>query len=327
MGKQSLADKIQVFKNFFFSSLNKEFLIFVFFLFLSGAFWLLMTLNETYEHEIRLPLRLVNVPKNTVILGDQEDTLRIVVRDKGYFICGYLYGDMLRSVDVNFQSYKKKDNKMVFTQQELQKLAMQRLYVSSRIVSAKLEKDGFYFNQGQHKRVPLKFVGSLKAAKNNYISRVEVSPKVIDVYGSKALLDSIKQAFTESVRFYNINDTLTRVVSLKKIRGVKFVPDVVRMTVYPDVLTEGSFEVPIRAQNMPEGKKLRTFPPRVLVSFVVGVSVLRSVKAEDFHVAADYNEITKQPAEKCVLHLVSAPQAVRNPRLQFDKVDYIVEEN
>ena len=40
-------------RNFLFSRTNGEFLIFLFFLILSGIFWLLMTLNETYEKEIQ----------------------------------------------------------------------------------------------------------------------------------------------------------------------------------------------------------------------------------------------------------------------------------
>ena len=54
-GKQSIYNAI---RNFLFSSANKEFLIFLFFLSLSGIFWLMMTLNETYEKEFKLPVRL-----------------------------------------------------------------------------------------------------------------------------------------------------------------------------------------------------------------------------------------------------------------------------
>ena len=50
-----------------FSQMNKQFLIFLFFLILSGMFWLMMTLNETYEKEICVPVRLVGQPKNVVV--------------------------------------------------------------------------------------------------------------------------------------------------------------------------------------------------------------------------------------------------------------------
>ena len=54
-------------KNFLFGFVNKEFLIFLFFLALSGTFWLLMTLNESYEKELKIPVYLTNIPKNVII--------------------------------------------------------------------------------------------------------------------------------------------------------------------------------------------------------------------------------------------------------------------
>ena len=38
----------QYIRDFFFSRTNKEVLLFVFFLAISGIFWLMLTLNETY---------------------------------------------------------------------------------------------------------------------------------------------------------------------------------------------------------------------------------------------------------------------------------------
>ena len=42
---------VDIIRNFLFSVVNKQFLIFLFFLAFSGIFWLLMALNETYERE------------------------------------------------------------------------------------------------------------------------------------------------------------------------------------------------------------------------------------------------------------------------------------
>ena len=67
-----------------FSQMNKQFLIFLFFLFLSGMFWLMMTLNETYEKEICVPVRLVGQPKTVVVTTEMVDTVKVMVRDKGY---------------------------------------------------------------------------------------------------------------------------------------------------------------------------------------------------------------------------------------------------
>ena len=54
----------QIVRKFLFNQLNREFLTFLFFLALSGTFWLLLTLNETYEREFKIPVKVVNIPKN-----------------------------------------------------------------------------------------------------------------------------------------------------------------------------------------------------------------------------------------------------------------------
>ena len=94
-------------RNFLFSTVNGEFLIFLFFLCLSGIFWLLMTLNITYEREFKVPVRIVNVPENVVLTSDETDTIRVVLRDKGLVLVRYYYGTGLKPLDLNFKSYAR----------------------------------------------------------------------------------------------------------------------------------------------------------------------------------------------------------------------------
>ena len=97
----SIRNILKAVRNFLFSGLNKEFLIFLFFLALSGAFWLMMTLNETMEREYKIPMRLVGTPRNAVITGDLPDTVRITVRDKGFTLITYAF----RPLNFKFNNY------------------------------------------------------------------------------------------------------------------------------------------------------------------------------------------------------------------------------
>ena len=74
----------QFIRNLLFSWMNKEFLIFLFFLLLSGIFWLMMALNDTYEREVKIPLSLDKIPKKVVVTSNTEDTLRVTLRDRGF---------------------------------------------------------------------------------------------------------------------------------------------------------------------------------------------------------------------------------------------------
>ena len=98
------------------------------------------------------------------------------------------------------------------------------------------------------------------------------------------------------------------------------------MTIYPDILTEESVEVPIEAVNMPEGKILRTFPSKIKVTFTVGGSRFRNIRPEQFVVVADYDDITNHPSDRCPIKLSQFPNEIRRPKLEMTQVDYLIEQ-
>lgn len=327
MAKNSLLGNIEAFRDSFFRYVNREFLIFLFFLALSASFWVLMSLNETYEKEITIPVRLVDVPKSVVLTSDTNDTLRVTVRDKGFTLSAYLYGDKIRGINVSFRHYAGKNGWGVVNSQELQKLIYPQLFSSSRIISVKPDKYEFSFNYGLNKRLPVRLNGNILPGKSYYIARVDVEPKYVDVYASKSLLDSIHTALTSRLRIANVADTTVYHVNVKQVRGAKFVPSQIKVTVYPDVLIEDFIEVPVQAVNMPEGKILRTFPPRIKVTYAVGASMFRRVSEDDFKIVVDYNDLIDNPSEKCTVTLKASSAVVRNARLENNQVDYLIEED
>lgn len=314
-------------RNFLFSSANREFLTFFFFLVLSTIFWLMTALNETYEREIGVPAYLVNIPKNVVVTSDMEDTVRVTVRDKGFALLAYTYGEGIRPINVNFQSaITRQSGYGVVSSQELMKMINQRFSGSSKIVQVKPDRLDFHYNYGLSRQVSVKMSGHVVPGKSFYLARTRFWPEKVTVYGSKQVLDSLRFVKTVPINITNFNDTVLRTVALETIKGVKIVPNTVRIGLYPDILTEENIEVPITAINMPEGKVLRTFPQRVTVNFIVGASMFRSISPEQFAVVVDYNEIIDHPSDKCSIHLRETPQGVRNARLKMTQVDYLIEE-
>ena len=82
-----LSEKI---KNFLLSDKSREFLIFLFFFFIAGGFWLLQTLNSDYEAEFSIPVRLKGVPNNVVITSEPSSELRVKVKDRGTVLLNYM---------------------------------------------------------------------------------------------------------------------------------------------------------------------------------------------------------------------------------------------
>lgn len=316
----------QYVRNFLFSKINKELLIFLFFLALSGIFWLSLTLNDTYEQEFAIPVSIIDVPKNAVLTSEEIDTIKMTIRDKGIVLAAYQYGDYLKDIHINFRNYTRNNGTGVILAQDLQKLVYQRLLTGSKIISTKPEKLEFYYNYGTKKQVPVRWSGRVIPEELYFISRVDYSPDSVTVYASDEKLDSINMVYTEPLNYANFRDTLVVNCQLSKLKGVKMVPDHIKVSFFTDVLTEERIEgIPIKGINMPEGKELRTFPAKVTVSFVTGVNIYRNLRPEDFLVVADYQEIKKNPSEKCRIYLKDVPAGISRAKLETTMVDYLIE--
>ena len=319
----SVRNILKAVRNFLFSGLNKEFLIFLFFLALSGAFWLLMTLNETMEREFKIPMRLIGVPGNAVITGELPDTVRVTVRDKGFTLVTYDF----RPLVFRFSNYADEDEgKGVIPLTDVQKQVLSQMYGSSKLLQVKPGAFDFYFTYGTSKKVPVVFRGKITTSKSYYLAHTEFYPSIVTVYANKQQLDKLQTVEIEPFNYRNLQDTIRQAVKIRKIRGVKIVPSTVRLSVYPDVLTEEAIEVPITAINMPPGMVLRTFPSKVTVRFTIGASLFRTIKPNLFKVVVDYEELAANPSDKCTLQLRSVPRSVSKASLEIDRVDYLLEQ-
>ena len=320
---RSVRNILKAVRNFLFSGLNKEFLIFLFFLALSGAFWLLMTLNETMEREFKIPMRLTGVPRNAVMTGELPDTVRVTVRDKGFTLVTYDF----RPLVFRFSNYADEDEgKGVIPLTDVQKQVLSQMYGSSKLLQVKPGAFDFYFTYGTSKKVPVVFRGKITTSKSYYLAHTEFYPSIVTVYANKQQLDKLQTVEIEPFNYRNLQDTIRQAVKIRKIRGVKIVPSTVRLSVYPDVLTEEAIEVPITAINMPPGMVLRTFPSKVTVRFTIGASLFRTIKPNLFKVVVDYEELAANPSDKCTLQLRSVPRSVSKASLEIDRVDYLLEQ-
>ena len=306
--------------------MSKEILIFIFFLILSGIFWFILTLNETYEREIKVTMQIKGIPKNVVLTSNEIDTLRVVVRDKGWMLIRYLY-DKNRNINISYKNYDRGNGYGIASASDVKRLINQQLEMSTTISSVKPDRIEFFYNNGERKRVPIRWAGRVIPEQLYFISHVQYWPDSVDIYSSKEKLDSISAIYTEALNYVGFRDTLMVTCKTSHPKDVKVVPDQVRIGFYTDVLTEESLDgIPIKAINMPAGKVLRTFPPKVKVHFVTGVSQFRTLRPEDFTVIADYQEIMQNPSDKCNIYLKVIPHGISKAALDIKQVDYLIEE-
>ena len=307
---------------------GKEILVFLFFLALAGVFWLLTTLNESFEQEVHIPLRFTNVPKDVVLTSGEADTLRVTVRDKGISLITYLYKTDLTPVIIDFNRYKQADGTGVVPRNDLLRLVETRLPASATALSVKPENERFYYNYGERKRVPVRLKGQVEPDPLYFIADTIMSADTVTIYASRQKLDSIKYVTTETLRCVGFADSTTVNTRLQPMVGVKMVPANITVHFVADMLTEVTVDdIPVGCENMPQGKVLRTFPAKVSAHFVTGVKNAQRISVVDFSVVADYFELVQDSLSQCNVYLHSYPAGIERVRLEPDHVDFLIEEN
>lgn len=320
-------DSLRTIRDFLFSKTNREFLIFLLFLAVSGIFWLMMTLNETYEKEVKFPIRYVNVPQNAVLTSGESDSIRMNISDKGFSLITFIYSSELPTVDIDFTKYASSDGTGNVSSVDLQRLIEHKLPTSAKITSIKTENFVFYYNYGEKKKVPVRWRGHLKTDPHYFIAKTVIYPDSITIFAPREKLDSIHYIYTRELNYSDIHDTLIVKSELQQLKGVKTIPSSVTIHILTDVLTEETIDsIPVIGINMPQGKVLRTFPSRVSVKIVTGMKNYQAIMPSDICVVADYEQFKDNTSDKCPIRLDKLPEGITRATLQVNQVDYLIEE-
>lgn len=317
---------IQKIRKFLLSNKCKECLVFLFFVLVSFAFWMLQTLDDVYQTEFKVPLRLKNVPKEAVLTSELPNEVRVRVEDRGTVLLNYMLGRTFFPVSFDFNDYRDKGTHVHISSAELLKKVAAQLNVSTHLISVRPDTLDFIYTMGKAKKVPVRLNGEVRAGLQYYVSHIGFVPDSVIAYAPQEVLDTLTAAYTEQVDLENVADTLHKRVSLQKLKGVKFVPAYNDLSVYVDMYSEKTVEVPIVGINFPANKVLRTFPSKVQVTFQVGLMHFKEISSEDFFIGVTYEDILKTNGDKLLLTLKSVPDYVSHARIIPASVDYLIEQ-
>ncbi len=307
-------------------AMDKQFLIFLFFVALSTVFWLFKSLGADYEMEFDVPLRLVNVPEKAVITTGLPRYLRVVVRDRGYVLLQYRYVSPFSPVAVDFAQHTAASGHAVALAGEYVRQAARQLPPTAHIVSYRPDTLEYFYNYGAFRRVPVRLQGRFRARERFGVSGVTVTPDTVSVCALQEILDTLTAAYTVPQKAAGLSGDTAVTAVLRPIRGAKFTPPSVTARVYVDQITEKTVQVPIQFVNFPATKVLRTFPSKVNITFQVGASRYSRVTARDFVLVVSYGEIAGNKTGKHALRLKTVPPGVSNVRITPGEVEFLIED-
>ncbi|HBE55565.1 MAG TPA: hypothetical protein DDW22_06120 [Prevotellaceae bacterium] len=309
------------------SSKARETLVFLFFLAISYGFWLLQTLNESFDIRLQVPLRLTGVPGNVVITTPLPSQISVNVHDRGTSLVRYLRSRELEPLDLDFAAY---DNgaasaRVQIPVQDIQRAVQSRLEATGHIQSIHPDTIEYYYSRGPAYRLPVRVCGKVTTTPQNYLVGLRAEPDTLTVYAPMQVLDTM-QAVYVSVAMSQLTGSTTVKAAPRGMKGVRYDPPGVKVTAMVDYFTEKTVEVPVIGLNFPGDKVLRTFPGKARVTFRVGSSQFSRYTADNFVLAVTYEELLRNHSPKYRLHLKSLPEGVSNVRIVPQEIDYLIEQ-
>lgn len=306
---------------------SKSFLTFLFFLTLSTAFWCFEAFKEVNTVEISVPLRLTNIPENVVVTTELPKDVRITLRDKNSSLFFYRYFQTMAPVEIDFSHYANPSCHVRLPKEDVRRGLKNNFETSTELLGLRPDTLEYFYSYGTSKTVDTRLQGKLAPADGYYIVRQELHPALATVYATERQLDTISAALTLPYYHTDLTESFSTQIYLQDVKGAKFLPDTVRLSVEVDRLVEKTLALPVQPLNFPEDVRLRTFPMKVNVTFQVGMKEFRNVTEADFKLVLDANDLTDVTANTCAVRIVEQPAAAFRLRLSQSEVEFLIEKS
>ena len=312
--------------------INKDVIIFCFFLLLSFIFWYLNSLGKDVEYSLKYPVRYINLPEERVLAEDLPPRLDIYLKGPGYSILKLkLSGNRAPLVlDVSSISYRRVPGSRtlsyyVITSGLIPKLNNQ-LRAECDITSVKPDTLFFEFDKIITKQVTI--IPSVEVITDKqYLVKgnLLIEPDTVTITGPKRILDTIKSLKTKYRRYKGVNETITRVLPIETSDEYSVSSRKVVITVPVEQFTEAELRVPVKIINSPDSINIKIFPDAVTVKCLVAVSDYKKIGEIPFEVILDVSKADLNSSDKIPVAFRNIPQFVTSLRITPAKVDFLIE--
>lgn len=303
---------------------NKQFLVFLLFLFISTMFWFLQSLNNKENINILLPLEYVNVPKDVIFATEPPDVVNVQLRDKGVNLINYSLG-RINPVEIDLSLFSPKRERVVITREKLIPIISEELKSSTELVTLYSDSLVLIYAGKEGVEKPVKLNSDVTISYNCIRNdSTIIRPSSVTVYADSSILSSIDEVETELLILKEVSDTTVVKLKLKEIYGTKIEPNEVEVVVPIEELISKRLSLPIGQINFPDNISVITFPANADIDVMIPMSQFPQTDNSKFRLNVDYRQY-KYNNQKLPLVLTKVPDYIERISIIPDSVEYIIE--
>ena len=299
-----------------------RFRFFLFFLLLSFTFWTSTKLSNTYIVEESFSIIWINIP-NGIIPSSENQQMNVSISASGIEILIYRLINKSINISLSQADFSREKGLVDLRGQEF--FIQKQFFENTKLNILNPLFLEFKFSRLEEKvfTVVPQIEINLRAG---YLidSSLKVTPDSILVRGPKSILDTLNSIQSESITADDLYENFRKKVNLRSIPEIQLSESKVTVEVAVSRYTEKEFLLNVEVINLPLGTRVKLFPPKAKVRVTLPLSLLRTIKASDFNLVVDYNNIFKNAEKKLDLIMIRRPSSVKKVILEPKKVNYLI---
>jgi hypothetical protein len=312
--------------------IDREVVVFSFFLLLAFIFWYLNSLEKSVEYNMEYPVRYINLPKERVLEDDLPAAIDLYLKGPGYSILKLkLAGNRSPVIlDVSTINYRRVPGSRTFsyyiiTTGLIPKLRNQ-LRTECEISSIKPDTLFFSFDRIITKKVQVTPHIEVSTEKQYLVKgKILAYPDTISITGPKRILDTIYTVKTKLKKLRGVNETITKSFALVTPEGCTISSRKVTLTIPVEQFTEAEINVPVKILNCPDSITVKIFPDVVSVKCLVAIGDYKKFEEIPFEVVLDLAMVDLNSSEKIPVGFRNIPPFVSSLRVTPSTVDFLIE--
>lgn len=302
---------------------------FLFFLFLSAFFWLLIKLSDKYTVTYIFKLQFTDVPAELWMPAQDTHEIKVSILTTGYNILKVNLlksGNPTLSIPLNQVPYRRQNGNLYsISAQSLRDELSSSLNIDGGELLFNENEIFFRLEKLQSKTVDVKLQNALQF-RNQYelYSEPILKPQKVQIYGPKALLDSISYVETERLQQQDVFENFTASLKLAlPSKDIKAGVDKIQVEVDVASFTEASAMIEIEKLGQ---SQLRLFPAEAQVFYSIALRDFQLIDEQAIKLQIDTSMLSTRPARLNVV-LTASPSVIKIKRIVPDQVEYLIMKN
>jgi YbbR domain-containing protein len=284
--------------------------------------WLSVTLRESYQINLSIPVILEDIPPMMAVRTPVPRALNVKINGEGWKLIGLEWGPTMR-ISLPIGSSAREGTKITF------KDFADRLPLGSNIhvVDVKPESILVYLDRYAEKKVPVQLDGTFHF-RDGYgaVEAPVMLPESVTVGGAESVVRSIVSWKTEHRSFDDLRSLVDVPVPLLKNHEYAFYLSPtqiqVRLPVEPfaEKIVTG---ITVEVRSLPKDREVIFIPPRIEIVARGGIRHLANVAPTNFMASVEY-ELLLSTASGRVEPTVQAPSGVQVVSKRPDRLQYVI---